>query len=90
MKGIGSIIGVVAHDLGILTTPQLHWMVHVRNKGLNGSERDYFHELSSSFRWFYFIYLDEKLVYLVVSFVKGLLCLIGACLIQTQIIVNGN
>ncbi|KAA0050907.1 phosphoacetylglucosamine mutase [Cucumis melo var. makuwa] len=48
--GIGSIIGVVAHDLGILTTPQLHWMVHVRNKGLNGSERDYFHELSSSFR----------------------------------------
>ncbi|KGN66058.1 phosphoacetylglucosamine mutase [Cucumis sativus] len=48
--GIASIIGVVAHDLGILTTPQLHWMVHVRNKGLKGSELDYFHELSSSFR----------------------------------------
>ncbi|GAB4834677.1 hypothetical protein Ancab_032940 [Ancistrocladus abbreviatus] len=26
-QGISSIVGAVAHDLGILTTPQLHWMV---------------------------------------------------------------
>lgn len=64
MKGIGSIIGGVAHDMGILTTPQLHWMVRVQNKGSKASELDYFYELSNSFRLSYFIYLFEKLTYL--------------------------
>ncbi|KAM1282286.1 hypothetical protein ACFX2I_022755 [Malus domestica] len=49
-QGISSIIGAVAHDLGILTTPQLHWMVRARNKGLKVSDNDYFKQLSSSFR----------------------------------------
>ncbi|XP_038880074.1 phosphoacetylglucosamine mutase [Benincasa hispida] len=48
--GIGSIIWVDARDMGILTTPQLHWMVRIQNKGLRGSELDYFYELSESFR----------------------------------------
>ncbi|KAM0963851.1 hypothetical protein PS1_023229 [Malus domestica] len=49
-QGISSIIGAVAHDLGILTTPQLHWMVRARNKGLKVSDNDYFKQFSSSFR----------------------------------------
>ncbi|XP_022928752.1 phosphoacetylglucosamine mutase-like [Cucurbita moschata] len=48
--GIGSIIGAVAQDMGILTTPQLHWMVHVRNRGLKASgELDYFNKPSGPF-----------------------------------------
>jgi len=50
MKGVTSIVGAVATDMGILTTPQLHWMVRARNKGLPASEQDYFEQLSSSFR----------------------------------------
>ncbi|KAG6588490.1 Phosphoacetylglucosamine mutase, partial [Cucurbita argyrosperma subsp. sororia] len=48
--GIGSIIGAVAQDMGILTTPELHWMVHVRNRSLKASgELDYFNKLSGPF-----------------------------------------
>ncbi|KAM2373141.1 hypothetical protein ACFX1X_047792 [Malus domestica] len=50
LQGISSIIGAIAHDLGIITTPQLHWMVRARNKGLQVSDSDYFKQLSSSFR----------------------------------------
>lgn len=50
MKGVTSIVGAVAMDMGILTTPQLHWMVRARNKGMKASEQDYFEQLSSSFR----------------------------------------
>ena len=50
MKGVASIVGAVAMDMGILTTPQLHWMVRARNKGMKASEQDYFEQLSSSFR----------------------------------------
>ncbi|XP_076935167.1 phosphoacetylglucosamine mutase-like [Bidens hawaiensis] len=49
-QGIGSVIGAVATDLGIVTTPQLHWMVRARNKNIRGSEIDYFDQLATSFR----------------------------------------
>ncbi|KAK3434701.1 hypothetical protein EUGRSUZ_D02153 [Eucalyptus grandis] len=49
-QGINSIVGSAAIDMGILTTPQLHWMVRARNKGMKASERDYSEQLSSSFR----------------------------------------
>ncbi|KAI3707684.1 hypothetical protein L6452_26313 [Arctium lappa] len=49
-QGICSVVGAVATDMGIITTPQLHWMVRARNKGLKASELDYFEQLSSSFR----------------------------------------
>ncbi|KAK9266888.1 hypothetical protein L1049_027147 [Liquidambar formosana] len=49
-QGICSILGSVSLDMGILTTPQLHWMVRARNKGIKSSELDYFEQLSSSFR----------------------------------------
>ncbi|GMY29822.1 phosphoacetylglucosamine mutase [Fagus crenata] len=49
-QGISSILGAVAIDVGIVTTPQLHWMVRARNKGVKASELDYFEQLSSSFR----------------------------------------
>ncbi|KAJ1386557.1 Phosphoacetylglucosamine mutase [Sesbania bispinosa] len=49
-EGVTSIVGAVATDMGILTTPQLHWMVRARNKGMKASEQDYFEQLSSSFR----------------------------------------
>ncbi|KAJ1391758.1 Phosphoacetylglucosamine mutase [Sesbania bispinosa] len=49
-EGVTSIVGAVATDMGILTTPQLHWMVRARNKGTKASEQDYFEQLSSSFR----------------------------------------
>lgn len=50
MKGVTSIVGAVAFDMGILTTPQLHWMVRARNKGIKASEQDYFEQLSNSFK----------------------------------------
>ncbi|XP_059441830.1 phosphoacetylglucosamine mutase-like [Corylus avellana] len=49
-QGISSILGAVAIDMGIVTTPQLHWMVRARNKAIKASELDYFEQLSSSFR----------------------------------------
>lgn len=50
-KGIISIVGAVAVDMGVLTTPQLHWMVRARNKAMNTTELDYFNQLSSWFRF---------------------------------------
>lgn len=50
MKGIASVVGAIATDMGILTTPQLHWMVRARNMSMKASEKDYFEQLSSSFR----------------------------------------
>ncbi|KAL4584130.1 hypothetical protein LXL04_008720 [Taraxacum kok-saghyz] len=49
-KGICCVIGAVAINMGIVTTPELHWMVRARNKGMKASEADYFHQLSTSFR----------------------------------------
>ncbi|KAK2426256.1 phosphoacetylglucosamine mutase [Trifolium repens] len=49
-QGVTSIVGAIASDMGILTTPQLHWMVRARNKGIKVSEQDYFEQLSNSFR----------------------------------------
>ncbi|KAJ6822392.1 phosphoacetylglucosamine mutase [Iris pallida] len=49
-KGISAVAGVVAVDMGILTTPQLHWMVRSRNKGMKASEFDYFSQIANSFR----------------------------------------
>ncbi|KAL9231219.1 hypothetical protein vseg_006474 [Gypsophila vaccaria] len=49
-EGIRSIIGAVSHDMGILTTPQLHWMVRARNMGLKSTEHDYFQQLAQSYR----------------------------------------
>ncbi|KAF4362728.1 hypothetical protein G4B88_018346 [Cannabis sativa] len=48
--GIGLIIGAVAIDVGILTTPQLHWMVRASNCSTRAAEFDYFEQLSMSFR----------------------------------------
>ncbi|XP_058085016.1 phosphoacetylglucosamine mutase [Magnolia sinica] len=48
-QGISAIIGAIAVNMGILTTPQLHWMVRCRNKGMKASECDYYTQLSSSF-----------------------------------------
>ncbi|KAM4085451.1 hypothetical protein ACJW30_10G028800 [Castanea mollissima] len=50
-QGISSILGAVAIDMGIVTTPQLHWMVRARNKGVKASELDYLEQLLSSFRY---------------------------------------
>jgi phosphoacetylglucosamine mutase len=50
LKGINAIVGAHATDMGILTTPQLHWMVRCKNKGLRASESDYFTQLINSFR----------------------------------------
>ncbi|KAH9331421.1 hypothetical protein KI387_003529, partial [Taxus chinensis] len=50
MQGIRSVKGAVAIDMGILTTPQLHWMVRNRNRCIPATEYDYFTQLSSSFR----------------------------------------
>uniref|UniRef100_A0A453R877 Alpha-D-phosphohexomutase alpha/beta/alpha domain-containing protein n=1 Tax=Aegilops tauschii subsp. strangulata TaxID=200361 RepID=A0A453R877_AEGTS len=51
-KGISAIVGSVALDMGILTTPQLHWMVRNKNRGLKASEADYFTQITESFRSF--------------------------------------
>ncbi|GFZ15423.1 phosphoglucosamine mutase-like protein [Actinidia rufa] len=49
-QGINSIAGAVAVDMGVLTTPQLHWMVRARNKSMKATELEYFEQLSNSFR----------------------------------------
>ncbi|KAI3894437.1 hypothetical protein MKX03_003842 [Papaver bracteatum] len=49
-QGINSVVGAIATDMGVLTTPQLHWMVRYRNMGKSSSETDYFKQLSNSFR----------------------------------------
>ncbi|XP_020266836.1 LOW QUALITY PROTEIN: phosphoacetylglucosamine mutase-like [Asparagus officinalis] len=49
-QGVSAVIGAVAFDMGILTTPQLHWMVRRRNKRMKASESDYFEQLARSFR----------------------------------------
>ncbi|XP_020112806.1 phosphoacetylglucosamine mutase isoform X1 [Ananas comosus] len=49
-QGITAIIGAATIDMGIVTTPQLHWMVRSRNNGLKASESDYFAQLADSFR----------------------------------------
>ncbi|MQL71473.1 hypothetical protein Taro_003794 [Colocasia esculenta] len=49
-QGIAAVVGAVAIDMGVLTTPQLHWMVRCRNKRRKASESDYYTQLSSSFK----------------------------------------
>lgn len=49
-QGITSIMGVSATDMGVMTTPQLHWMVRSRNNGMEASEQNYYDQLSTSFR----------------------------------------
>ncbi|MCL7046305.1 hypothetical protein MKW94_015059 [Papaver nudicaule] len=49
-QGITSVVGALATGMGILTTPQLHWMVRYRNKGKSSLESDYFKQISNSFR----------------------------------------
>ncbi|CAK9194945.1 unnamed protein product [Sphagnum troendelagicum] len=49
-QGVEAVRGTVAHDMGVLTTPQLHWVVRSFNNGVPASESDYFHQLSDSFR----------------------------------------
>ncbi|XP_042390847.1 phosphoacetylglucosamine mutase-like [Zingiber officinale] len=49
-QGINSVVGAFAIDMGILTTPQLHWMVRNINKGTRSSESDYMEQLAKSFR----------------------------------------
>nr|XP_010911230.1 phosphoacetylglucosamine mutase [Elaeis guineensis] len=60
-QGINAIIGAVAIDMGILTTPQLHWMVRSRNKGMKASEPDYFMQLSRSFKCLMDLVPHEKI-----------------------------
>ncbi|XP_068667447.1 phosphoacetylglucosamine mutase isoform X2 [Aristolochia californica] len=48
-QGVNAVGGAIAIDMGILTTPQLHWMVRCRNKGFKASESDYFAQLSNAF-----------------------------------------
>ncbi|KAF8714287.1 hypothetical protein HU200_027746 [Digitaria exilis] len=50
LQGINAIVGAHAIDMGILTTPQLHWMVRSKNKGVKASESAYFKQLINSFR----------------------------------------
>ncbi|CAH8381428.1 unnamed protein product [Eruca vesicaria subsp. sativa] len=48
--GVSSVLGCVAVDKGVLTTPELHWMVRAKNKGLKDTEKDYFENLTTSFK----------------------------------------
>ncbi|KAH6831442.1 phosphoglucosamine mutase-like protein [Perilla frutescens var. hirtella] len=49
-QGITSIMGATASDMGILTTPQLHWMVRAKNKGIEATEVNYYDQILASFR----------------------------------------
>ncbi|KAL6519786.1 hypothetical protein OROMI_032680 [Orobanche minor] len=49
-QGINSIVGVTATYIGLVTTPELHWMVRAKNKGIEASENNYYDQLLTSFR----------------------------------------
>eukprot|EP00891_Asterochloris_glomerata_P002729 jgi/Astpho2/2729/fgenesh1_pm.00050_%23_7_t len=46
---VAGALGAEASQLGLLTTPQLHWMVQQTNLGLPATEEAYFETLASSF-----------------------------------------
>lgn len=48
--GATSITGTIANDMGILTTPQLHWMVRSKNKGIEATKNSYYDQLLVSYR----------------------------------------
>lgn len=50
-QGVEAILGVDAVVMGVLTTPQLHWMVRASNRGVDGSEEDYYCQLSRGFKF---------------------------------------
>ncbi|KAL0326575.1 UNVERIFIED_CONTAM: Phosphoacetylglucosamine mutase, partial [Sesamum angustifolium] len=50
-SGINAIMGASARVMGVVTTPQLHWMVRAKNKGVEASENNYFDQLLTSFRY---------------------------------------
>ncbi|KAL1540384.1 phosphoacetylglucosamine mutase [Salvia divinorum] len=41
-------MGTTASDMGIVTTPQLHWMVHAKNKGIEATELNYYYPLENA------------------------------------------
>ena len=43
-------LGVEAEMCGLLTTPQLHWMVMCRNKGQPWGEADYYAALAGAYK----------------------------------------
>lgn len=43
-------MGATASDMGIVTTPQLHWMVRAKNKGNEATELNYYDQILTSFR----------------------------------------
>ena len=43
-------LGIPVKNLGVMTTPQLHWAVMRTNRGLDSSEEAYYNLLSESFR----------------------------------------
>ncbi|KAH7438381.1 hypothetical protein KP509_04G012400 [Ceratopteris richardii] len=49
-QGVEAIAGVSAEVIGVLTTPQLHWMVRATNRGVGASEHDYYSQISSGFK----------------------------------------
>ncbi|CAI9095486.1 OLC1v1031451C2 [Oldenlandia corymbosa var. corymbosa] len=49
-QGVASIARATAVDMGVVTTPQLHWMVRAKNKCMEASEPNYYAQLSGSFR----------------------------------------
>lgn len=49
LKGVEAVKGVEAQDMGVLTTPQLHWMVRCANQRVPATEPDYFGTLSRAF-----------------------------------------
>lgn len=49
MKGAES-VGAVVMDLGLRTTPQLHWAVRAMNLGVDSSEEAYYVELAGAFK----------------------------------------
>jgi hypothetical protein len=71
MKGVEAVQGVKAQDMGILTTPQLHWMVRAVNSGLPSLESDYFATLSQAFR-FVFLMVPTAVILVMMLYLQVL------------------
>lgn len=50
VQGIAA-VGAKVEDRGVLTTPQLHWMVRSTNRAEAAAEQDYFYALAAGFRY---------------------------------------
>lgn len=60
-------MGATASDMGIVTTPQLHWMVRAKNKGVEASELNYYDQMLTSFRLVLILVIEKHYLHVIIG-----------------------